>query len=189
MRTLVKDGTTCIEVIKDQDMDQPSQPTFAKIGDVSFTNGRIELEAYSSIVEGAPVEARGFIGIAFHINEDNTHFECIYIRPRNGRDLNQLRRNHSTQYFAYPNYPFSKLRKENPGKYESYTDMELHTWIPIRIEVHNRTARLYLHGNEQPSLIVNDLKNTFHKKGAIGLFVDNGTRGYFRDISVTNLDN
>ncbi|RIV71564.1 family 16 glycoside hydrolase [Flagellimonas aequoris] len=188
LRSLTTDGKQCLEVLKNEGVYQPSQPTYAKIKDVSFINGTIELEVYSSILQGAPEAARGFIGVAFRINNDNTSFECIYIRPRNGRDPDQLRRNHSTQYFAYPDHPFSKLRKEYPGTYESYADMELNTWIPMRIEIHDRTARLYLNGDEQPSLIVNDLKNAFDTKGSIGLFVDNGTQGYFRNLKVTVLE-
>ena len=177
-------GKKVVEIIKDASIPAPSKPTFGKIKDIEFQDGIIELRMYSSILIGAPEQARGFIGVAFRISEDNSQFECIYLRPRNGRDTNQLRRNHSTQYFAYPEYTFSKLRKESSGMYESYADMELNTWIHIRIEVVNQTAKLYINKNKQPALIISDLKNTSQTKGYIGLFVDNGTKGYFKDLKI-----
>ena len=48
--------------------------------------------------------------------------------------------------------------KEAPELYESYADMELNKWITMRIEVNGTQAKLFLHKNQQPSLIVNDLK-------------------------------
>ena len=68
--------------------------------------------------------------------------------------------------------------------YESYADMGLNEWIQIRIEVQDQKARLYLNNNEQPSLIVNDLKLGCNMQGAIGLFVDVGTEGFFKDLKV-----
>ena len=63
--------------------------------------------------------ARGFIGVAFRINEDISKFECIYVRPPNARVENQLRRNRSTQYFSFPGFKFDRLRKEALGEYEA----------------------------------------------------------------------
>ena len=47
----------------------------------------------------------------------------------------QLRRNRSTQYFSYPGYDFDRLRREAPGQYESYVDLEVGEWTHLRIEV------------------------------------------------------
>jgi len=69
--------------------------------------------------------------------------------------------------------------------YESYTDMGLNEWIKIKIEVKGKQAKLFLNGNKQPSLVVNDLKMGADVSGALGLFVDVGTEGYFRDLKVT----
>ena len=75
------------------------------------------------LVQGAPEFARGFIGIAFRISDDNKKFECIHLRPANGRAEDQLRRNHSIQYFSAPEWKFDRLRKEAAGVYETYADM------------------------------------------------------------------
>jgi hypothetical protein len=96
----------------------------------------------------------------------------------------QLRRNRSTQYFAYPDFKFTESRKTAPGVYESYEDMELDKWISIKIVVKEQQAKLYLDGRKEPSLIVNDLKLVKDPKGAIGLFVDIGTEGFFKDLVI-----
>jgi hypothetical protein len=160
-------------------------PTFVRIGNTDdFTNGTIEVMLLSRLLPTANASARGFIGVAFRINKDNSQFECIYIRPTNGRAEDQLRRNHSTQYFSYPGYAFDRLRKEAAGQYESYADMALNEWIKMKIVVKYAQARLYLNDNPQPVLIVNDLKLGATNSGAIGLFLDGGTDAFFRDIKV-----
>lgn len=126
-----------------------------------------------------------FIGVAFRSNADNSKFECIYIRPTNGRADDQMRRNHSIQYFSFPDFKFPRLRKEAPEMYESYADMGLNEWIKIKIVVKGKQVKLFLNDNQQPSLVVNDLKLGENNSGALGLFVDVGTEGYFRDLKVT----
>jgi len=69
---------------------------------------------------------------------------------------------------------------------ETRFDMGLNEWIKMKIVVKNAQARLYLNDNPQPVLVVNDLKLGAANSGAIGLFVDGGTDGYFRDIKVRN---
>lgn len=161
------------------------EPTFVKFKDVFFKDGTIELSVLSKLRPDAPEFARGFIGIAFHINENNSKFECIYIRPTNGRSDDQVRRNHSIQYFAYPDYKFPRLRKEFPEKYESYADMGLNEWIKMKMVVRGPEARLYLNGEKRPCLVVTDLK-LGNSPGGIGLFVDVGTEGYFADVKISN---
>jgi hypothetical protein len=83
----------------------------------------------SRLLPNAPGSARGFIGLAFRNKDDNSKFESIYIRPTNGRADDQVRRNHSIQYFSFPDYDFERFRKEAPEKYESYAVMGLIEWI------------------------------------------------------------
>ena len=111
-------------------------------------------------------------------------FETIYLRPTNGRADDQLRRNHSVQYFAYPEYPWHRLRDETPGMYETYVDLVPGEWTRVKIEVSGEQARLYVHDAEQPVLVVNDLK-LGNSEGAIGLWIGPGTDAYFADLSVT----
>lgn len=174
-----------VKVIMDSALKGADLPTFVKVKSIDFKDGTIEVKVLSRLLKTAPASARGFIGVAFHIDSLNSGFEGIYLRPTNGRAEDQLRRNHSIQYFSYPGYDFDKLRKEAEGVYESYADMGLNEWITMRIEVKGKQAKLFLNGNKQPSLIVNDLKLGGNISGAIGLWVDVGTEGYFKDIKIT----
>ena len=47
-----------------------------------------------------------------------------------------------------------------------------------------RGARLFVHGAEQPCLIVNDLKLE-PREGGVALWVGPGTEGYFANLKIT----
>ncbi|TAE17418.1 MAG: alpha/beta hydrolase [Bacteroidetes bacterium] len=175
-----------IQVAKDSSVKSVDEPTFVKVKGTNFRDGEIEVKVLSKLLHTAPDFARGFIGIAFRISDDNSKFESIYIRPANGRSDQQIRRNHSIQYFSYPNFKFDRLRQESPEIYESYADMALNEWIKMKVVVKGTQAKLFLNDNNQPSLIVNDLKLGANTSGGIGLFVDIGTDGYFTDLKITN---
>lgn len=177
-------GKDVLKVIKDSSVKKVDEPTFVKIKGVNFKNGVIEVKVLSRLLKDAPDFARGFIGVAFRINDSNTKYESIYIRPVNASVDDQVRRNHSIQYYAYPDYKFDRLRKESPERYEAYADMEMNKWITIRIEVKGAQAKLFLDKNKQPALVVNDLKHGADLSGAIGLWVEVGTEGYFSDVRV-----
>ncbi|WP_298354648.1 family 16 glycoside hydrolase [Runella sp.] len=179
------DGKQAVKVVKDSTLQAVDEATFVRIKDINFKDGIIEVKVLSRLHKKARPSDRGFIGIAYRINEDNSKFECMYIRPTNGRADDQVRRNHSIQYFSYPDFKFTRLRKEAPEMYESYADMGLNEWIKVKIEVKGKQAKLFLNDNKQPSLVVNDLKLGENVSGALGLFVDVGTEGYFRDLKVT----
>ncbi|MCC6289188.1 MAG: hypothetical protein IT249_15015 [Chitinophagaceae bacterium] len=179
------DGKTVLKVIMDSTVTLFDEATFIKLQDFTFTDGAIEVNVFSKFLPNAPEWARGFIGVAFRINHDNSKFESIYIRPDNGRTNDQVRRNHTIQYFAYPDFKFDRLRKEEPGKYESYADMQMNRWIKMKIIVKGREAKLYIDDNPQPSLIVNDMKHGATSSGSVGFWVGEGTEGYFKDLKIT----
>ena len=147
-----------------------------------FHNGTIEVDLAGKPGANAAPGARGFIGIAFRVSGD--HFEYIYLRPTNGRADDQVRRNHSTQYGAQPEFDFDRLRKESPEKYESYVDLEPGVWTKYRIVIDGTKARLFVHGAAQPCLIVNDLK-LGDSEGAVALWIEPGTEGYFTNLKIT----
>ena len=179
------DGEEVLRVVKDSTVEKADEPTFVKIKGVNFKNGVIEVKVLSRLLKNAPDFARGFIGVAFRISDSNTKFESIYLRPVNARIDDQVRRNHSVQYYSYPDYKFDRLRKDSPERYESYADMEMNKWITITIEVKNAQAKLFINKNQQPSLIVNDLKHGPDTSGSIALWVATGTEGYFKDLKIT----
>jgi hypothetical protein len=157
--------------------------SYALVKDASFRDGVIEVDLAGQPAAGAPAGARGFVGIAFRIQADG-RYEYIYLRPTNGRADDQIRRNHSTQYSSYPDFDFARSRQEAPEKYESYVDLEPGVWTHYKIEVEGRKARLYVHGAEQPCLIVNDLKLD-PQEGGVAMWVGPGTEGYFSNLKIT----
>jgi hypothetical protein len=147
-----------------------------------FKDGVIETEIAGMPRAGAPPDIRGFLGIAFRVQSPEK-YECFYIRATNGRADDQVRRNHSTQYISAPDYPWERLRKENPGVYESYVDLEPGAWTKIKIAVSGTKAKLYVNGADQPTLIVNDLK-LGESHGQIALWIGVDTEAYFSRITV-----
>jgi hypothetical protein len=157
---------------------------FVKLLPSDFKNGTLEVELSGKPAPNAYAGARGFVGLAFRIKEDNSTFECIYLRPGNARALDQARRNHAAQYISYPDYPWHKLRKETPEVYESYVDLIPGEWTKVKIVVKDDKARLYVHGNTQPTLVINDLKLGADQSGAIGLWIGPGTEAHFANLTV-----
>jgi hypothetical protein len=162
---------------------QPGAETLAVVPGVTFADGTIEVELAGAPRAGAAEFARGFVGIAFRLQQDPLRYECFYIRPVNGRAEDQLQRNHSTQYVSHPEFPWNRLRQESPGVYESYVDLVPGEWTKVRIVVSGREARLFVHGADQPCLIVNDLK-LGASKGAVALWIGPGTEAHFADLRV-----
>jgi hypothetical protein len=162
----------------------PDDVVLAVVDGVELADGEISVEVSGAPLPGAPADMRGFIGVSFHASAGGVHSEDMYLRPSNGRADDQLRRNHAVQYASTPDYPWHRLRKESPGLYETYVDLQPGVWTPMRVKVTGTRAELYVNGAEQPTLIVRDLKH-----GAIGggiaLWAHRTTVAYFRNLVVT----
>ena len=87
------------------------------------------------------------------------------------------------QYISIPGFPWPLLRKDFPEKYETYVDLVPGEWTKVKIEVRGDKARLFVHGVEQPTLLVNDLKQG-QSKGAIALWIGPGTVARFSNLRV-----
>lgn len=159
------------------------EPTFVKIKGLNLENATVEVKVLSRLLPDAPSFARGFIGLAYRISEDNSAFESIYLRPTNGRADDQFRRNHTIQYFAYPDYKFDRLRAESKGEYETYADIGLDEWITVRVEFRGKSASLYLNDQEAPAFLIKEMLGESNS-GSIGLWVDIGTEGFFKDLKI-----
>ncbi|WP_197278315.1 hypothetical protein [Rhizobium sp. AAP43] len=173
------------EAIQDPQRETLTDRDFMAWLPVDFSDGVIDVEIASELVPNAPGYARGFIGLTFRIDE-NGRFESIYLRPTNSTADDQVRRNHSIQYVAYPDYRFDRLRREEPEKYESYAELDLGRWIHMRIVVAGARAELYLDGNARPALIVNDLKFGVNQHGGVGVWLESGTIAYFRSLRISS---
>ena len=162
-------------------------PQLASIDGLEFANGVIEAEIAGAPAPGAGEGARGFVGIAFRLQNDGITYDAFYLRPTNGRAEDQERRNHAVQYISHPDWPWFRLRKETPSKYESYVDLVPGVWTKVKIDVRGERARLYVHDQEQPTLIVNDLKTGAQGKGAVALLGSSSTVAHFRSLRVEPL--
>lgn len=162
------------------------EPHYARLlGLDEFENGTIEVKMYSELKIPAPYSGiAGFIGLFFRVKEDDSEFESIYVRPKVGRASSQRFRNHSVQYFSYPDYKFDTLRKIAPFEYEGSAPTALNEWFTMRIEVNGESAEMFINDEKYSSFVVEKMLGK-NKKGFVGLYVDIGTIGYFRDLKVT----
>jgi hypothetical protein len=156
----------------------------AVIEGVELANGVIEAEIAGVPAPGAAEGARGFVGIAFRLQNDLKTYDAFYLRPTNGRADDQERRNHAAQYISHPDWPWFRLRSETPSKYEGYVDLVAGAWTAIKIDVRDDHARLFVHHQKQPTLVVNDVKTGPQGKGGVALWIEPETVGHFRNVSV-----
>lgn len=177
-------GRSAIRVIDAElgkDLDDSAR--FAVIAGSEFSDGVIELEIAGDALPGTPPSIRGFTGLAFHVAPDYKKYEAFYLRPKNGRSEDQVQRNHSAQYISVPEFPWQRLRSEFPEKYESYVDLVAGEWTKMKIEVKGAKAKLFVHGSEQPTLLVNDLKHGAGQ-GGLALWIGPGVVAHFASLRV-----
>jgi hypothetical protein len=164
--------------VQESDHDGDDVQPIAILPGIDFRDGSIQASLAGLPRRGASDFARGFVGIAFHVQPDASQFEAFFLRPTNSRSQDQLRRNHSTQYMSHPHFPWFRLREEAPGLYESYVDLVPGSWMPIKVVVTGARAALYISRAAQPCLIVNDLK-LGKVGGQVALWIGGGTLAYF----------
>jgi hypothetical protein len=182
--TLAEEAARRLEGLSPEARAQVDPEQLAVIEGLTFSSGAIEAEIAGDLAPNAGEGARGFVGIAFRLQDDMKTYDAFYLRPTNGRAEDQERRNRSVQYISHPEWPWFRLRKETPAKYESYVDLVPGEWTKIRIDVRGDRARLYVHGQEQPTLLVNDVKSGAERSGAVALWLGPGTVAHFRNLTV-----
>ena len=155
---------------------------------VEFGNGTIEVEVSGQPAPGAQGGARGFVGIAWRLQDDKKTYDCFYLRPTNGRAEDQERRNHSVQYISHPEWTWYRFRSETPSRYETYADIVPGEWIRVKIVVDGEKARLHVNGAEQPTLIVNDVKSGPDATGKVALWLEGSTVAHYRSLRITPSD-
>jgi hypothetical protein len=175
-------GQQAVRLVEDPKAPKPEG--YAIVPGPALQDGTIEVDVAGHPGAGAAEGARGFVGMAFRVRSDHSAFECFYLRPTNGRADDQLRRNQSTQYISFPDFPWEKLRQNTPGVYESYVDLVPSEWTHVRITFQDRRARLFVNRAAQPVLVVNDLKLA-PASGGVALWIGAGTEGFFRNLTVT----
>jgi hypothetical protein len=155
----------------------------AIVKESDFEDGSIEAEIAGFPRSGGKPSSRGFIGIAFRVQDHGSRYEAFYLRMTNARADDQLRRNHSAQYVSQPDFPWNRLRQESSGVYESYVDIVPEAWTKIKVVVSGSRARLYVNDADQPCLIVNDLK-LGSSRGQVALWTGSDTEAYFSNLTI-----
>jgi hypothetical protein len=156
---------------------------------VQLANGVIEVDLAARINgKGAP-DVRGFVGLAFHIDDKAETFEAVYLRMTNGSKNTPLppapRNVFAMQYISYPDRYWRKLRQEHPNVYEKAAPVAIESWHTLRLEIAGSTVNAFVDGEKV--LAVSDMRFP-NRKGRIGLWVDDGTAGYFSDLKVKAAD-
>lgn len=150
-----------------------------------FSNGVIEVDVAGTLTGKGASDSRAFVGVAFHIASEPDTYEAFYLRMANGR-LNEPRPpapriDRAIQYVAHPDFHYAVSREAFPGRYERGADIALGGWHRLRLEIRDARARALVDGREV--LVVEDLHYA-RRRGSVGLFVDDGTRGCFSRLSV-----
>src|ERR1700683_5153136 len=149
-----------------------------------FQDGVIEADIALRNTTPPEVKRPGFIGIAFRVSPDASRYEVFYLRPGNSEAPDQVKRNHAVQYVSEPDFGWYRLGREWPSVYESYAELALETWTKVRIEVAGRSAKLYVNGSAEPSLVVDGLKGE-DLHGAVGLWGYTDQESYFSNVRIT----
>jgi hypothetical protein len=152
-----------------------------------FANGVLEVDLGAELTGKGPPDARGFVGVAFHISDESQTYECIYLRMTNGRLNNPAppapRIERAIQYVAHPDFHFTVSREQFPGRYERGADIAIGRWHRLRLEVQAARVRALVDGVE--ALQVDDLRYP-HRHGAMGLWIGDGTRGLFKNLNIVS---
>lgn len=160
--------------------------TFLELDNIDFRDGRIEIEVAGQPKPNAPKWARGFVGVVLRVDSTAKTWEGVYLRPLNAVEQNQVQRNHTVQYFSYPDHPWHELREKSPGAYETYAPVKPGEWTHLRIVVKDRSLKLFVNHGDEPVLVVSDLKLGPDARGTVGLFTEPETEAYFRNLVITH---
>jgi hypothetical protein len=184
MSDVLLDGEQTIRVVKADKIMQFDENTLVRLKDCDFHNGTIKVKMLSRLLPDAPDFARGFIGIVYRVNDNNSEFESFYIRPTNGMTDDPVRKSHGCQYFSYPGYTFSYFREFNITKYEAPIHNGLDEWVQLKAVIRDETAEFYLNDEPGPVLTVKDMKHGKDARGSVGFFSEIGTEAFYKDLEI-----
>jgi len=144
-----------------------------------FADGTIEVDilGHSQPVQGS------FVGIALRVLDGQTH-DAVYFRPFNFRATDSTRHAHAVQYVSHPDWTWQRLRTDRPGLYEKpiVPEPDGDEWFHVRIDVTRPKIQVFVNNAATPSLVVDELGPRTH--GPVGLWVGEGSGGYFANLRV-----
>jgi hypothetical protein len=148
-----------------------------------FRDGAVEVDVAAELTGRGQKDARGFVGLAFHIEAASQTYEAVYLRMTNGSlnvpppPMPLIER--AVQYVAHPDFHFRVSREKFPGRYEHGAKVALGRWHRLRLEISGPAAEVFVDGEKV--LSIPDLRYA-GRSGPLGLFIDDGTRGYFSNL-------
>ncbi len=150
----------------------------AWLENIEFSNGIIEAD-----IKGTDVRGRSFVGIAFRGVDEKT-YDAVYFRPFNFTSDDSVRKGHGVQYISHPDYPWHRLRKDHPEKYENPVNPtpDPHSFFHAKIIIKKPRITVYVNDSEEPCLVVEELSN--RNGGWIGLWMGNNSDGTFANLKI-----
>ena len=144
-----------------------------------FADGTIEVDILG---RSQPVQG-SFVGIALRVLDGQTH-DAVYFRPFNFRATDSTRHAHAVQYVSHPDWTWQRLRTDRPGLYEKpiVPEPDGDEWFHVRIDVTRPKIQVFVNNAATPSLVVDELGPRTH--GPVGLWVGEGSGGYFANLRV-----
>lgn len=151
----------------------------AWIKGVEFSNGTVEID-----IRGKEIFQESFAGIAFHGSDMDT-LDAIYFRPFNFQSSDSVQRAHAVQYISHPEFTWSALRENYPGKYEKplSPSPDSNEWFHVKIIVQYPDVTVYVEGNDTPCLSIKKLNG--RRSGKIGLWAGNNSDGDFANLVIS----
>jgi len=149
----------------------------------SLGAGAIEADVGAELNRKGGAGACGFVGLAFHVSSDLHTYEAVCLRMSNGRlnDPPPPRIERAIEYAAHPDFRYDASRSDFPGRHENGADIAIGRWHRLRLEIRGRQLRALVDG--VVALMVDDL-HYVDRRGPIGLFVGDGTRGLFANLTI-----
>lgn len=152
----------------------------AWLDNYDFANGVVEIDLLG---RSQPVQG-SFLGLAFRVVDAQTH-DAVYFRPFNFRAIDSTRHAHSVQYVSHPRWTWEVLRSTRSGVYEKpvVPEPDGDQWFHVRVVVDRPKVSVYVNDAQTPVLVADELSDRTH--GALGVWVGEGSGGYFANLRVT----
>ena len=159
--------------------DAQPEAGIAWLKNTNISDGVIEVD-----LKGNDVKDKSYIGIAFRGQNEKT-YEAVYFRPFNFKAPDTPHKSHAVQYIAEPDYPWEKLRKENPGKYENAVTpaVDPNEFFHLKIVLEKPWVRVYVNNALKPTLEVESLVK--QKSGWVGFWIGKNADGAFKNLTIT----
>ncbi len=139
----------------------------AYLNDVKFENGAIEFDI---AVNGS----RSYPGVLFRMQSEE-NYERVYLRPHRESLYPD-----AIQYTPVIN-KIEAWQLYNGEGYTAGAKIPANQWIHVKVEISGKQARVYLDQNDEPSLVVHDLKHGI-SEGTVGLIGPMDETAYFSNF-------